>query len=128
MVNDITNNHNDAYVDRDEWFRVQDTTYAEASGTLQWSVLPSRSQIYFAYFAPYSYERHLDLIARCAGSELASVEVLGSTLDGRDIDLITCGKHLPTYFLHRNNHEHEKKPKVKSFKSLYYHKNNPNLD
>lgn len=25
------------------------------------------SSAYFAYFPPYSYERHLGLIARCAG-------------------------------------------------------------
>jgi murein tripeptide amidase MpaA len=56
-----------------------------------WKFKPLHSQIYFAYFAPYSYERHQDLIAKCVASHLATVEVLGSTLDGRDMELVTVG-------------------------------------
>lgn len=71
------------------WNRVWDTTYSE--GTLSWSLTPMRSQVYFAYFAPYSYARHQKLIQKCDASPMAQVRVLGSTLDGRDIEMVTVG-------------------------------------
>lgn len=48
--------------------------------------------IYYAYFAPYSYERHQDLIAKCISHQAVRLEVLGETLDGHDIDLLRIGK------------------------------------
>ena len=33
----------------------------------------------------------MDLIAKCIASDLTTVEVLGSTLDGRDMELVTAG-------------------------------------
>lgn len=50
--------------------------------------------IYYAYFAPYSYERHQDLIAKSLSSKHVRLEVLGETLDGHDIDLLQIGKRL----------------------------------
>lgn len=47
-----------ASYDGEEWFRVTTTTYDDASGTLEWSITPEHSTVSFAYFAPYSYERH----------------------------------------------------------------------
>jgi murein tripeptide amidase MpaA len=67
------------------WERVQSTTYDEKSGRLAWSF--SRSG-FFAYFPPYSYNRHLDLVAKC-GNHVIS---LGKSLEGRDIDCIRIGK------------------------------------
>lgn len=49
--------------------------------------------IYYAYFAPYSYERHQDLIAKCISHQSVRLEVLGETLDGHDIDLLRIGKN-----------------------------------
>ena len=81
-----------ATYDRENWFRVLSTEYDAAAGDLKWTLSPCESsQVYFAYFAPYSWERHADLIARCAMNPLASVQVLGSTLDGRDIEMVTAG-------------------------------------
>lgn len=48
--------------------------------------------IYYAYFAPYSYERHQDLIAKSISSKQVRLEVLGETLDGHDIDLLQIGE------------------------------------
>ena len=48
--------------------------------------------IYYAYFAPYSYERHQDLIAKCVSHKKVRLEVLGETLDGHDIDLLQIGE------------------------------------
>jgi hypothetical protein len=33
------------------------------------------SSAYFAYFPPYSYERHLGLVAKCAGNSPFDLEV-----------------------------------------------------
>jgi len=74
--------------DREEWFRV-DTAYD--GKTLSWTFESEQDSVYFAYFAPYSMERHADLIADIAGSPLVKTTVLGRTLDGQDMDLVEIG-------------------------------------
>jgi len=54
-----------ASYDRDIWFRVPSAYDGES---LSWSITPEFDSIYFAYFVPYSMERHLDLIADCSVS------------------------------------------------------------
>jgi len=82
--------------DRKEWFRTP-TTYDEAKGHLVWSTKPVADQIYFAYFAPFSWERHCDLVAQCVAASTKNpfvpieVKSVGKTLDGRDMDLIVIG-------------------------------------
>ena len=63
-----------------------------------WSVQQSsehtwvlQNAIYYAYFAPYSYERHQDLIARVIGHKRVKLQILGETLDGHDIDFLQIG-------------------------------------
>lgn len=51
--------------------------------------------LYVAYFAPYSTERHQMLVAGALSHEQATVSVLGQTLDGRDLDMITLGEPGP---------------------------------
>eukprot|EP00600_Ochromonadales_sp_CCMP1393_P014243 CAMPEP_0175003706 /NCGR_PEP_ID=MMETSP0005-20121125/4370_1 /TAXON_ID=420556 /ORGANISM="Ochromonas sp., Strain CCMP1393" /LENGTH=413 /DNA_ID=CAMNT_0016258797 /DNA_START=41 /DNA_END=1282 /DNA_ORIENTATION=- len=95
-----------ASYDRSHWFRVP-TTFDKSSGHLKWSLSPEQDQVYFAYFPPYSAERHLDLIAYCnsASNREASTNpgdamnigtvkltTLGQTLDGRSMDMITIGR------------------------------------
>jgi len=77
-----------ASYDRDTWFRI-DTAFD--GKTLSWEVEPEQDSLYFAYFAPYSMERHADLIADVAGSPFVSTSVLGATLDGQDMDLVEVG-------------------------------------
>ena len=78
-----------ASYNRKDWFRIPSTYEA---GALIWSVNCMYDQIYFAYFAPYSYERLADLIAECVTSPaVRSVTSLGKSLDGRDIDMIKIG-------------------------------------
>ena len=43
------------------------------------------------YFAPYSYERHLQLIAKCVMMKSAQVTSLGQSLEGRELECITVG-------------------------------------
>ena len=78
-----------ASYDRREWFRVP-TRYTEA-GELVVEHTPEQSSIYYAYFAPYSYEQHLDLVAAAQQSERCEVLDIGTTLDGRDINLLKIG-------------------------------------
>lgn len=47
--------------------------------------------IYVAYFAPYSFEMHQDLVARTQMDERVSLQLLGETLDGHDIDMLQIG-------------------------------------
>lgn len=71
--------------DRENWFRIS-TEYDGTVMTAQ--TTPDTNSIYFAYFEPYSYERHLDLIGSAAESEHVQLQRLGSSLDGRDMDLL----------------------------------------
>ena len=84
--------HAVASYDRQTWFRVS-TTYRE--GVLTIRHRPERDSIYYAYFAPYSMERHADLVARCAMDGRVRLTNLGSTLDGQDMDLLTIGNPHP---------------------------------
>lgn len=77
-----------ASYDRENWFRVA-TDYED--GELVWAIEPEQDSLYFAYFAPYSMERHADLIADVAASPLVRTSVLGHTLDGQDMDLVEVG-------------------------------------
>ncbi|MBF9000938.1 M14 family metallopeptidase [Vibrio nitrifigilis] len=77
-----------ASYDREEWFRIP----AEFDGdTLTFNFIPEFGSIYFSYFAPYSYSRHLDLLHRAQTSHLCQLETLGQTIDGNDISLLTVG-------------------------------------
>jgi len=77
-----------ASYDRENWFRV-DTNYDGT--TLTWEFEAEQDSLYFAYFAPYSMDRHADLIAEVSGSPLVKTSVLGHTLDGQDMDLVEVG-------------------------------------
>ena len=77
-----------ASYDRERWFRVP-TRYDGTVMTVEHT--PERDAVWYAYFEPYSWERHQALIGRVGHSELARVERLGASLEGRDLDLITIG-------------------------------------
>lgn len=51
-----------------------------------------QDSVYFSYWVPFSYSRHRDLIARLQMNEKTRLEVLGQSLDGRDIDLLIVGE------------------------------------
>ncbi len=74
-----------ASYDRENWFRVS-TDY---DGTqLVISHTPDYDSVYYAYFVPYSYERHLDLIARTQGMKHCRLLDLGESVEGRAIELL----------------------------------------
>lgn len=74
-----------ASYDRADWFRVP-TTYED--GVLRFTLRPERDAVYFAYFAPYSTERHRDFVARCQASPRVALEVACETVKGDDLDLL----------------------------------------
>ena len=82
-----------ASYDRQHWFRIATTRYE--NGELIVEHTPERDSVYYAYFEPYAHERHLDLIARAELAPGARVRNLGSTVDGRDLDLIVVGDEAP---------------------------------
>ena len=74
--------------DSESWLRNNTTRYFEEK--LVWIHRhESNGSIYFSYFPPFSYARHLRLVSKC--SPYATVMSLGQTLDGREIDCITTG-------------------------------------
>jgi len=77
-----------ASYDRVDWFRVP-TTFDGSELVIAHT--PLRDSIYYAYFEPYSWERHLALLGRADGSPRARVSDLGATVEGRDINLVTVG-------------------------------------
>ena len=77
-----------ASYDREYWFRLP-TSYKEGKLTITAELACESIQI--AYFAPYSYERHQDLLAAVQVHPLACVEHLGETLDKRDLTLVKVG-------------------------------------
>ena len=66
--------------DRQSWFQTP-THYTE--GELRFEITLLSSRVEFAYFEPFSEQRHFDLIARSQMHPCVSHAVLGETLDGR---------------------------------------------
>lgn len=77
-----------ASFDRDYWFRLP-TSYKDGTLTIEADMEYDTIQI--AYFAPYSYERHLDLLASVQLHPLVTLEHLGETLDKRDLTVVKIG-------------------------------------
>ena len=77
-----------ASYDLQNWFRV-DTSCDGQVMTVQHT--PAQDGIYYAYFEPYSWQRHQETVARFAQLPGVSLENLGATLDGREMDLLVLG-------------------------------------
>jgi len=78
--------------DRETWLRASSHYDAnEDGGTLTITYTLASGAAWFAYFAPYSLERHHDLVAQAAGCEGMMLRQLGLSLDGRPIDCLEMG-------------------------------------
>ncbi|MET1253744.1 M14 family metallopeptidase [Aliikangiella maris] len=96
-----------ASYDQDYWFRVP-TEYV--NGQLQISHTPESDSIYYAYFAPYSLERCAELVNWALEDHRVSLNVLGQTLDGRDLDQLIIGEpasHKKKIWIHARQHPGE---------------------
>ena len=78
-----------ASYDHQTWFRVS-TVFK--NGTLTIQHVPETDSVYYAYFAPYSYDRHQELVSTAAMHDGVRLEVVGESVDGRDLDLLTIGE------------------------------------
>lgn len=81
-----------ASYDRVNWFRVPTTFDGQV---MVIDHCPAHDSVYYAYFEPYSEERHLALVGTAQNSPLVRVTDLGSSVDGRDISLLTVGSAGP---------------------------------
>ncbi len=79
--------------DRQFWGRAE-TSWEPGrdGGTLTIRYRPKGDLAWFAYFAPYSMERHHDLVARIAGRPGVRQRSLGRSLDGQPIDCLEVGE------------------------------------
>lgn len=74
--------------DRETWFQIP-TQYDGQVMSMEF--MPEFDSVYFAYFAPFSYEQHLDLVDTAQQSPLCSLETIGQTTQGRPIDFLSIG-------------------------------------
>lgn len=90
--------------DRQHW-RQAETDYAD--GVLRFTLPIESDIVWFAYFAPYSMERHHDLVSRIALRPGVTHRQLGETLDGQPIDLIEMGEGEKQVWLYARQHPGE---------------------
>jgi len=92
-------------MDREDWTRVEDTSFVD--GTLTIRFTPETDLVWLAYFAPYSMERHHDLVTTLAALPGVAYRSLGLSLDGQDIDCLTIGEGDLTVWLYARQHPGE---------------------
>jgi len=78
-----------ASYDRADWFRIAQTRYDGQQLVIEFT--PEADTVWLAYFEPYSQERRLDFLGRCSRSSLVRAECIGSSLQGRDLDVMHIG-------------------------------------
>ena len=94
--------------DRQFWGRARSSYDKDAdNGTLTIRYTPASDISYFAYFAPYTMERHHDLVAEAAASEGVDYTCLGTTLDGQALDCLELGEGDRQVWLYARQHPGE---------------------
>ena len=90
--------------DRESWERT-DTGFKD--GVLTIRVTPEADSVWFAYFAPYTMERHHDLVAEVVAHPDVAYRSLGQTLDGQELDYLTIGDGKLQVWLYARQHPGE---------------------
>ena len=94
--------------DREYWTRAETAWDADAAaGTLTIRHIPASDICWFAYFAPYSMERHHDLVAAAAAGAGVDYRCLGHSLDGQPIDCLEMGEGSVQVWLYARQHPGE---------------------
>jgi murein tripeptide amidase MpaA len=91
--------------DRDEWLRIEGTSYEDGVLTIRFT--PPEDVVWIAYFAPYSMERHHDLVTSVASLPGVSYASLGKSLDGQDVDCLVFGEGPLNVWLYARQHPGE---------------------
>lgn len=92
--------------DREYWGRA-DSSYDEDKGTLSISYTATSNIVWFAYFAPYTMDRHHDLVAEVASVEGVTCRTLGYSLEGQPIDCLEMGEGDKQVWLYARQHPGE---------------------
>ncbi len=94
--------------DREYWTRAPSSfDKNESGGTLTIRYTPASNISWFAYFAPYSMERHHDLVAEAASCEGIELVRLATTLDGQPLDMLEMGEGDVQVWLYARQHPGE---------------------
>jgi murein tripeptide amidase MpaA len=94
--------------DRDYWGRANTAWEPEVEGgTLVITHTPDSDLCWFAYFAPYSMERHHDLVSETASMPFVSYRCLGQSIEGQPIDCLTLGEGDMQVWLQARQHPGE---------------------
>ncbi|MEJ2408598.1 MAG: M14-type cytosolic carboxypeptidase [Novosphingobium sp.] len=92
--------------DRQFWGRAESHwDESRDGGALTIRYKPSGNIAWFAYFTPYSMERHHDLVSRMAGR--VEYRCLGMTLDGQPVDCLEMGAGPAEVWLYARQHPGE---------------------
>lgn len=95
-------------VDRENWTRAATAYDADADGgTLTIRHTAATPILWAAYFAPYSMERHHDLIASAALCDGVTYRCVGTSLEGQAIDCLTLGEGPKQLWLYARQHPGE---------------------
>ncbi len=96
----LTNVHASSYIDgwteyravasydQDNWFRVDSSFDGRELSILH---TPEKDKVYYAYFAPYPTSRYRTYVENIKASPMLSHEVIGTTLDGQEMDYFRAG-------------------------------------
>jgi murein tripeptide amidase MpaA len=94
--------------DRSYWARAASSfDKDEDGGTLTVRYHSATDLFWVAYFAPYSMERHHDLVAEAAACEGVDYVRLGTTIDGQPIDCLELGEGERQVWLYARQHPGE---------------------
>ena len=94
--------------DRQIWTQADTSFDKDADGgTLSIRLSADSDSVWCAYFAPYSMERHHDLVARIAGKPGVAARVLGHSIEGRPIDCLEIGDGPRQVWLYARQHPGE---------------------
>lgn len=94
--------------DRQYWGRAETEWSANAEGgTLTIRYTPDSDICWFAYFAPFSMERHHDLVSEALLADGVEYRCLGYSLDGQPIDCLEMGAGETQVWLFARQHPGE---------------------
>lgn len=97
-----------ASYDREHWFRLEsDYEAAKDNGTLTMRHTAEGQILWVAYFAPYSMERHHQLISSVALMDGVTYRNLGHSIEGQPIDCLSLGTGDKQVWLYARQHPGE---------------------
>ncbi len=90
--------------DRLDW-RCAQTSYANGELTITYT--PEQDAVWFAYFAPYTMDRHFDLVQRLARAPGVALVELGQSIEGQPMDCLQMGTGASQVWLYARQHPGE---------------------